>query len=106
MKIEIELWQRGNKLLWQRMEGIVNTETQEEIERKKEFHREIDKIGNLPKPNELGQGTSRQHTETIQPDLEKLHLKMQKRCHPIRKTQSRYRRIISPVSESNRCQIY
>ena len=35
-----------------------------------EFHRVINKIRNLPKPNELGQGTSRQQTEKIQPDLE------------------------------------
>ena len=49
-KIEVELWQRRNKLLWQRMEGIVNTETQEEIERKREFHRVINKIRNLQKP--------------------------------------------------------
>ena len=38
-KIEIELWQRKNKLLWQRMEGIVNTESPDETERRKEFHR-------------------------------------------------------------------
>ena len=47
----------------------MNTETQEQIERKKEFHSVIDKRRNLPKPNELGQGISRQHRETIQPDL-------------------------------------
>ena len=52
------------------MEEIVNTETQKEIERKREFHRVIDKTRNLQKPNELGQGTSRQQAETIQPDLE------------------------------------
>ena len=52
------------------MEEIVNTETQEEIERKREFHRVIDKTRNLQKPNELGQRTSRQQAETIQPDLE------------------------------------
>ena len=34
-KIEVELWQRRNKLLWQRMDGKVNTETQKEVERKR-----------------------------------------------------------------------
>ena len=48
----------------------MNTETTEEIERKSEFHRVIYKIRNWPKPNETGQGTSSQQTETIQPDME------------------------------------
>ena len=47
-----------------------NEETQKEIERKGEFHRVINKIRNLQKPNETGQKTSRQQTETTQPDLE------------------------------------
>ena len=33
-KIEIEQWQKKNKLLWRRMEGM-SKETQEEIERKR-----------------------------------------------------------------------
>ena len=51
-KKEIELWQRKNNILWQRMEGIVNTESPDEIERRKEFHRAIYKIGtgNATKP--------------------------------------------------------
>ena len=69
-KIEVQLWQRRNELLWQRIEGTLSTETQEEIERKRELHRVINKIRNLPKPNELGQRTSSKQTETIQPDLE------------------------------------
>ena len=52
------------------MEGIVNTGTQEEIERKREFHRVINKIRNLQKQSKPEQGTSRQRTEAIQPDLE------------------------------------
>ena len=48
----------------------MNKETQEEIERKREFHRVIDKIRNLQKPNETGQGTSRQQTGETQPDQE------------------------------------
>ena len=68
-KIEIELWQRRNKRLWQRMGGI-NKVTQEKNERKREFHRVIDKIRNLQKPNETGQGTSRQQTGETQPDPE------------------------------------
>ena len=72
-KIEVELWQKNN-LLWRRMEGM-SKETQEEIERKREFHRVIDKIRNLQKPNETGQGTSGQQTGEIQhgseiPELE------------------------------------
>ena len=43
-KIEVELWQRKDKLLCQRMEGIENTETQEEIQWKREFHSVIYKI--------------------------------------------------------------
>ena len=49
------------------MEGI-NKETQEEIERKREIHRVINKIRNLQKPNETGLGTSRQQTGETQPD--------------------------------------
>ena len=52
------------------MEGIVNRETQEAIERQREFHRVINNIGNLQNPNETEQGTSRQRTEKSQPDLE------------------------------------
>ena len=52
------------------MKRIVNTETPEEIEQKREFHRVIDNIRNLQKPNDLGQGTSRQQTKTKPPDLE------------------------------------
>ena len=68
-KIEIELWQRKNKLLWQRMDGIVNTESPDEIERRKEFHRAIYKIRNW-QPNETGQGTSRQQTEETRTEVE------------------------------------
>ena len=68
-KIEIELWQKKNKLLWRRMEGM-SKETQEEIERKREFHRVIDKIRNIQKPNETEQGTSRHQTGEIQHDSE------------------------------------
>ena len=46
------------------MEGM-NKETQEEIERKREFHGVINKIRNLQKPNDTGQGTSRQQTGEI-----------------------------------------
>ena len=60
-KIEIELWQR--------MEGIVNTESPDEIEQRKEFHRAIYKIRNW-QPNETGQGTSRQQTEETQTEVE------------------------------------
>ena len=68
-KIEIELWQKKNKLLWRRMEGM-SQETQEEIERKREFHRVIDKIRNLQKPNETGQRTSRLQTHSEIPKPE------------------------------------
>ena len=47
-----------------------NEETQKKIERKGEIHRVINKIRNLQKPNGTGQKTSRQQTETTQPDLE------------------------------------
>ena len=36
-KIEVDFWQRRNKLLWQRMENTVNKKTTEEIERRREF---------------------------------------------------------------------
>ena len=51
------------------MEGIVNTESPDEIERRKEFHRAIDKIRNW-QPNETGQGTSRQQTEETRTEVE------------------------------------
>ena len=62
---KVELWQKKTKLLWRRMEGM-SRETQEKIERKREFHRVIDKIRNLQKPIETGQGTIRQQTGEIQ----------------------------------------
>ena len=49
--IEVDLWQRRNKLIWQKMEKN-SKETPEEIARKKEFHRVIEKIRNLPKRDE------------------------------------------------------
>ena len=58
-RIEMELWQRRNRILWQRMERS-NQETQEETERKREFHRVIDKIRNLQKKrDEAGPSTSK-----------------------------------------------
>ena len=58
-RIEMELWQRRNRILWQRMERS-NQETQEETERKREFHRVIDKIRSLQKKrDEAGPSTSK-----------------------------------------------
>ena len=48
------------------MENTVNKEIREDIERKRDFHRVIDKIRNLPKPNEAGPSTS--NIKQIQPD--------------------------------------
>ena len=42
-RIEVDLWQRRNKLIWQKMERS-SKETPEEIARKKEFHTVIEKI--------------------------------------------------------------
>ena len=58
-RIEMELWQRRNRILWQRMERS-NQETQEEMERKGEFYRVIDEIRNLRKKrDEAGPSTSK-----------------------------------------------
>ena len=58
-RIEMELWQGRNRIIWQRMERN-NQETQEETERKREFHRVIDKIRNLQKKrDEAGPSTSK-----------------------------------------------
>ena len=70
---------------------VMNKETQEEIERKREFHRVIDKIRNLQKPNETGQGTSRQKREKHNLTQKYRISKTQKQCHPVQKTQSHYR---------------
>ena len=88
-KIEIELWQKKNKLLWRRREGM-SQETQEEIERKREFHRVIVKIRNLQKPNETGQGTSRQQTGEIQHNSEIPELEDVETMSPVQKIQSQY----------------
>ena len=44
------------------MEGT-NKEPQDEIERKKEFHRVTNNIRNMQKPNETGQGSNRKQME-------------------------------------------
>ena len=64
-RIEVDLWQRRNKLIWQKMEKS-SKETPEEIARKKEFHKVIEKIRNLPKRDEAGTTNS----NTQQPQIE------------------------------------
>ena len=64
-KIEVDLWQRRNKLIWQKMEKS-SKETPEEIARKKEFHKVIKKIKNLPRRDEACPSSS----NTQQPQIE------------------------------------
>ena len=59
------------------MEEKVNTETQEEVERKRKFHRVIKTIGNLKKPNELGQQVDNKRKQ-YSPTWKYQNLKMQK----------------------------
>ena len=56
-RIEVDLWQRKNRLIWQKMEKN-NKDAPEEVPRKKEFHRVIEKIRKLPKQDEAGLGTA------------------------------------------------
>ena len=71
-KIKVELWQRRNNSLGQRMEITVNKETTEESDSKREFHSVINKIRNLPKPNEAGRSTS--NTEQIQQEKDSFEM--------------------------------
>ena len=59
-RIEVELWQKGNKFNLQRKENNIR-ETQEVADRKREFHSVIEKIRNMPKKDEAG--TSSSNTE-------------------------------------------
>ena len=56
-RIEVDLWQRRNRLIWQKMEKN-NKEAPEEVARKKEFHSVIEMIRNLPKRDEAGPNSS------------------------------------------------
>ena len=56
-RIIVDLWQRRNRLIWHKMEKN-SKETPEEVARKKEFHRVIEKIRNLPKRDEAGPSSS------------------------------------------------
>ena len=57
------------------MENTVNKETRGETERKWEFHRVINKIRNLPKPNEAALSTS--NTNQIQPEEDSFEIETQ-----------------------------
>ena len=61
-RIEVELWQKRNKLLWKRMENN-SRETEEELERKREFHRVIEKIRAKPKRDDTGPSSSTQQPQ-------------------------------------------
>ena len=56
-RIEVDLWQKRNRLIWQKMEKN-NKEALEEAARKIEFHRVIERIRNLPKRDEAGPSSS------------------------------------------------
>ena len=62
-RIEIELWQKRNRLLWKRMENN-SRETEEELERKREFHRVIEKIRAKPKRDDTGTSSNTQQPTT------------------------------------------
>ena len=75
-RIEVDLWQRRNKLIWQKMEKN-SKETPEEVARKKEFHRVIEKIRNLPKRDEAGPSSS--NTQQQQPQYEEENINADQR---------------------------
>ena len=58
---EVELWQKRNRLLSHKMEKKLNSETEEEIERRQKFHRVID----LPKENEACPSSNNQKVRQI-----------------------------------------
>ena len=64
-RIEVDLCQRRNKIFWQKKEKN-SKETPEELARKKQFHRIIERIRNLPKRDEAGPSSS----NTQQPPIE------------------------------------
>ena len=69
-RIQIELWQKRNKLLWKRMENR-SREKEEELERKREFHRVIEKIRAKPKTDKTGTSSSTQQPQ-VQDEIEKM----------------------------------
>ena len=75
------------------MENTVNKETEDEIERRREFHRVINKITNLPEQNEAGTSTS--NTRQTQPQEDSFGMNTPKtQSHPIPTMQSQYRGLI------------
>ena len=64
---------KENKLLRKKKESTVNRKTKEEIARKREFHRVIDKIRNLPKPNEANRTEPSQLRQT-QPEEDRIEI--------------------------------
>ena len=56
-RIEVELWQKRNRLLWKRMENN-SRKTEEELERKREFHRVIKKSERSQKGTTPGQAVT------------------------------------------------
>ena len=83
--IEIELWQRKNKLLWRRMEGT-NKERQKEIERKRLFRRVIDKIRIQKKQMKLDKEQADNKREKYNQTQKYRNSKKKKQCHPVQKT--------------------
>ena len=61
-RIEVELWQKRNKLLWKHMDNN-SREAEEELERKRKFHRVIEKIRAKPKRDETGTSSSTQQPQ-------------------------------------------
>ena len=61
-RIEVELWQKRNNLLWKRIENS-SRETEEELERKREFTRVIEKIRAKPKRDETRSSSSTQQPQ-------------------------------------------
>ena len=72
------------------MEGM-SKETQEEIERKREFHRVIDKIRNLQKQTKPDKEQADNKREKYNTTQKYWNPKTQKQCHPVQKIQSQYR---------------
>ena len=76
-RIEVDLWQRRNRLIWQKMEKNIK-QAPEEVARKKKFHRGNEKIRNLPKRDEACSSSSNTQQQQ-QPQYEEENINVDQR---------------------------
>ena len=86
---------KSGKLFWQKMEKS-SKETPEEIARKKEFHRVIEKIRKLPKRDEAGPSSSKTQQSPIEDEDINTHQRDEiETMYPTQTRQYLYRQSIS-----------